>query len=141
MVITVIAPPVMVPVIIAPAIIPPVMATSYAHHDSRAVVNRRGRSVVDGRWGVVFGWGHDYRRRHTDADPYVNVGLRGYGEPCQQRRAEKKAPSSEFHVWPHCEMFETTFTATVPHCGEFFMRSPVHAAFLRRKCPRAACLF
>jgi hypothetical protein len=102
MVFTVIVPPVIAPALIVPAMIPPVIATPCAHDDSRAVVNRRGRrSVVGGRGGVVHGWGYDYWRCHSDAYPDVNIGLRGYGEPRQQRRAERKAQCLEFHVPPH----------------------------------------
>jgi hypothetical protein len=107
MVVTVIVPPV-----IAPAMIPPVMAIPCAHDDSRAVVNRRGRrGVVDGRGGVVHRWGYDYWRCHSDADPDVNIGLRGYGEPRrQQRRAEKKVPCLEFHMRPHSKLFKSGIT-------------------------------
>jgi hypothetical protein len=109
MVITVIVPPVMGPAFIVPAMIPPVMATPRADHDSRAVVNRRGRSVVDRRGGVVHGWGYDYRRCHTDADTDVNIGLSRYAEPHQQRRAERKAQCLEFHVRLTFEMFKSAF--------------------------------
>jgi hypothetical protein len=130
MVITVIVPPVIAPALIAPAMIPPVMATPCADDDSRAVVNWRGRrSVVDGRGSVVHGWGYDYRRCHTDADPDVNIGLRRSGEPRQQRRAEKKAQCLEFHMRPHSKLFRVPLR-TITRCAEFFIRLPVYAAFL-----------
>ena len=106
-----IVPPVIAPALIVPAMIPPVMAIPCAHDDSRAVVNRRGRrGVVDGRGGVIHGWGYDHWRYHSDADPDVNIGLRGYGEPRQQRRAEKKAPCLEFQMRPHSKLFKSVFT-------------------------------
>src|SRR6266404_4113951 len=75
--------------------IPPVMTTPCADHDSRVVVDRRGRSVVDGRGGVVHRWGHDYWRNYTATDPDVNIGLSGYGEPRKKCGAEQKAQCLE----------------------------------------------
>ena len=60
--------------------IPPVMTTPSVDHDSRAVVDRWGRSVVDGRGSVVHRWGDDYWWDYSDADPDVNIGVSGYGE-------------------------------------------------------------
>src|SRR6266404_9529270 len=91
--------------------IPPVMTTPCADHDSRVVVDRRGRSVVDGRGGVVHRWGHDYWRNYTDTDPDVNIGISGYGEPRKKCGAEQKAQCLEFYVRPHSEMFKSTFTS------------------------------
>src|SRR5580692_9460258 len=112
MVITVIVPPVVAPALIVSAMIPPVTAIPCTHDDSRPVVNRRRRrSVVDGRGGVVHGWGYDYWRCHSDADPEVNIGLRSYREPRRrQRRAEKKVTCLEFHMRPHSKPFKSTFT-------------------------------
>jgi hypothetical protein len=86
--ITAIVPPVMSPAIIAPAMIPPVITAPYADHDSRVVVDRRGRSVVDARGGVIHRWGHEYRRYYTDTDPDMNIGLSGCCEPRKKRGAE-----------------------------------------------------
>jgi hypothetical protein len=132
MMITVIVPPVIAPALIVPAMIPPVMVTPYADHDSRAVVNRgRGRSIVDGRRGdVVHGRGHDYWRCHTDADPDVNIGLRRYGEPRQQRCAEKKVDASSFIRGLIPNYSGVPLRSTIPRCAEVFIRSPVYSEFL-----------